>query len=82
MPHRFASAFAVVLFAILSAATPIAAQTFVFDLRGSQEVPPVASAASGGCMGVLDQGAATFNLTCVHNVVNATIMHIHRGAAG
>ncbi|HEX6641354.1 MAG TPA: CHRD domain-containing protein, partial [Thermoanaerobaculia bacterium] len=82
MPHRSASAFAVVLFAILLAATPIAAQTFVFDLRGSQEVPPVASAASGGCMGVLDQGAATFNLTCVHNVVNATIMHIHRGAAG
>jgi hypothetical protein len=81
MSHRFASAFAVALFIVL-AATPIAAQTFVFDLRGSQEVPPVASAASGGCMGVLDQGAATFNLTCVHNVVNATIMHIHRGAAG
>lgn len=61
---------------------PAAAQTFVFDLRGTQEVPPVASAASGGCFGQLDQPAATFSLTCVHNVINATVMHIHRGAAG
>ncbi len=69
-----------VLFLLL--ATPAFAQTFVFDLRGSQEVPPVPSTASGGCMGQLDQGAATFSLTCVHNVVGATVMHIHKAPAG
>ncbi|HEX2833146.1 MAG TPA: CHRD domain-containing protein [Thermoanaerobaculia bacterium] len=79
MPLR--RAFAVVaLFLVCS--LPLSAQTFVFDLRGSQEVPPVPSTASGGCHGVLDQGAGTFALTCVHDVANATVMHIHRGAAG
>ena len=64
------------------ATTPLAAQTFVFDLRGAQEVPPVPSTASGGCMGVLNQGARTFALTCVHNVVGPTVMHIHNAPAG
>lgn len=72
----------VLLFTIALVATPLFAQTFVFDLRGAQEVPPVASAASGGCMGVLDQPAATFSLTCVHNVIGATVLHIHRAPAG
>jgi hypothetical protein len=82
MKNRFALAFAATLAAIVFTATPLAAQTFVFDLGGDQEVPPVPSAASGGCMGQLDQGAGTFSLTCVHNVVGPTVMHIHRGAAG
>ena len=63
-------------------ALPLSAQTFVFDLRGQQEVPPVPSTAIGGCMGQLDQPAATFTLTCVHDVLNATVMHIHRAPAG
>ena len=67
---------------LLLLALPVSAQTFVFDLRGSQEVPPVPSTASGGCMGVLDQGAATFTLTCAHNVAGATVMHIHQAPAG
>ena len=75
---RAGFAVAVLLFIALSGS----AQTFVFDLRGSQEVPPVPSTASGGCFGQLDQPAATFSLTCVHNVANATVMHIHRGAPG
>ena len=70
------------LFVLLLLAVPLAAQTFVFDLRGSQEVPPVPSTASGGCMGQLDQLAATFAVTCVHNVASATVMHIHQGAPG
>jgi hypothetical protein len=64
------------------AAVPAGAQTFVFDLRGAQEVPPVPSTHSGGCMGQLDQGAATFTLDCVHDVIGATVMHIHQGAPG
>ncbi|HEU4888447.1 MAG TPA: CHRD domain-containing protein, partial [Thermoanaerobaculia bacterium] len=81
MSRRFVP-FTIVLLATVFAATPLLAQTFVFDLRGAQEVPPVPSSASGGCMGQLDQGAATFSLTCVHNVVNATVLHIHRAPAG
>ena len=77
MSRRF-----LLLFAILFVVTPLFAQTFVWHLRGDQEVPPVPSAASGGCMGQLDQGAATFSLTCVHDVVSATVMHIHRAPAG
>ena len=78
MKRTLVSAIAVLLVTAFSAA----AQTFVFDLRGSQEVPPTNSTACGGCMGTLNQGASTFSITCVHNVVNATVMHIHRGAPG
>jgi len=68
--------------AVFFCATPAFAQTFVFDMRGSQEVPPVSTAATGGCMAQLDQPNAKLSITCVHDVVNATIMHIHHGAAG
>ncbi|HYK02112.1 MAG TPA: CHRD domain-containing protein [Thermoanaerobaculia bacterium] len=70
------------LFAAVFVASHVAAQTFVFHLRGDQEVPPVNSTASGGCYGVLDQPATTFSLTCVHSVSSATVMHIHRAPAG
>jgi hypothetical protein len=63
-------------------ASPLLAQTFVFNLSGEQEVPPIGTTSSGGCHGVLDQGAATFALTCVHDVEDATLMHIHRAPAG
>lgn len=64
------------------AAGPSFGQTFVFHLRGDQEVPPVSSSASGGCFGELDQIAGQLALTCSHSVVGATIMHIHRAPAG
>ena len=67
---------------LLFVASSLSAQTFVFHLRGDQEVPPVPSVASGGCMGQLDQPGATFSLTCVHDVAGATVMHIHKGAPG
>ena len=72
----------VIVLLLVSIAAPAVAQTFVFDLSGSQEVPPVPSTHTGGCYGQLDQGAATFALTCAHNVVGATVMHIHRAPAG
>jgi len=73
----------VLLAAIFVIASPsVFAQTFVFELRGTQEVPPVSTTQSGGCMGVLDQPSATFSLTCVHDIPDATVMHIHRGASG
>src|SRR3954468_1202858 len=67
---------------VFALSLPAAAQTFVFDLRGSQEVPPTASIGSGGCFGQLNQPGASFAVTCVHNVASATQMHIHRGASG
>jgi uncharacterized repeat protein (TIGR01451 family) len=72
----------VVFFACAIRAQSAQAQIFVFDLRGSQEVPPVPSSATGGCHGQLDAGPGTLTLTCVHNVIGATAMHVHRGAAG
>ncbi|MGH9362160.1 MAG: CHRD domain-containing protein, partial [Thermoanaerobaculia bacterium] len=67
---------------LLVLATPAAGQLFVFHLRGDQEVPPVASPHSGGCHGELDQVAGQLDLTCAHDVTDATIMHIHRAPAG
>jgi hypothetical protein len=55
---------------------------FVFHLGSAQEVPPVAGAERGGCMGQLDSAAGTLVLTCTHDVADPTVMHIHRGAAG
>jgi hypothetical protein len=81
MLHRLRPAL-LVLSLLVFVASPALAQTFVFHLRGDQEVPPNASVSSGGCFGVLDQPAGELSLTCVHDVIGATVMHIHRGAAG
>jgi len=67
---------------IICAAGSLSAQTFVFHLRADQEVPPNPSTASGGCFGQLNQPGMQFSVTCVHNVIGATVMHIHRGAPG
>src|SRR4051794_32261313 len=70
------------LFVFLCCAVPAFSQTFVFDLSGSQEVPPVSTTSTGGCFAQLDQPNSRLSITCVHDVPNATIMHIHRGAPG
>jgi len=80
MPIRFVRLLAAVVFA--ATAAPASAQTFVFHLSGDQEVPPVASTSSGGCHGELNQVASEFTLHCSHDVVGATVMHIHRAPAG
>ncbi len=59
-----------------------AGEGYVFDLRGSQEVPPVSTAATGGCFGRLDRAAAQFALVCSHNVTGAALMHVHRAPVG
>lgn len=81
MPFRRVLAFACL--ALLSVAAPAAeAQTFVFHLSGDQEVPPVPSMASGGCHGDYDAMANELDLICVHDVELATLIHVHRAAAG
>lgn len=67
--------------AALAAAPAAGQQLFVFHLSGDQEVPPVPSPATGGCHGDFD-GTDTLDITCVHDVTGATLMHVHRGAAG
>jgi hypothetical protein len=63
------------------AASPAAGQLFVFHLSGDQEVPAVPSPATGGCHGTFDT-VDTLELVCVHNISGATLIHVHRGAAG
>jgi hypothetical protein len=53
-----------------------------FDLEGSQEVPPVATDATGACMGSLNPLKTAFALACTNDVANITGAHIHAGAAG
>lgn len=67
---------------LLLAAGSASGQVFVFHLAGDQEVPPTPSLERGGCRGVLDQPASTFSMVCSHDVVGATMIHVHRGAAG
>src|SRR4030095_4137542 len=57
-------------------------QLFLFDLSGSQEVPANASTAQGGCAARFDAGSSTLSIVCVHDVVGATIMHVHHGDVG
>jgi hypothetical protein len=62
------------------AAVPAEAQVFVFHLSGDQEVPPTPSPARGGCRAELTGSDLSF--ACSHDVVGATTVHVHRGAAG
>ena len=66
------------LLGLAAAASP--AQTFVFHLDASQEVPPAASAASGGCMGELDQVAAVRRRVAMSVVVVVLVLLAAGGA--
>lgn len=59
---------------------------FDAQLSGASEVPPVATAASGSCTGVLTGFPGgddpSFHITCQHNVADATMAHIHLGVPG
>ncbi len=59
-----------------------AGMPFVFHLSGDQEVPPVPSPASGGCVALFDAGGPSLTFVCTHDVAGATLMHVHRGAPG
>jgi len=62
--------------------TLAASSIFVFHLSGDQEVPPTSSPARGGCFAQFNAGASEMSIVCTHNVVGATIAHIHHGAPG
>jgi hypothetical protein len=74
-----AFAAAVLILAAPAQADPI---TFVANLTGSQENPPISTSATGFATLVLnDDGTATLSLS-LNGVVNQTAAHIHRGAVG
>ena len=71
-----------ILIVTLLAPAAAAQTTFEFELGGDQEVPPVATAASGTAVGILDASETVFDLTVVHDVANPTMAHIHLGGPG
>lgn len=71
---------ALLLFGPPAVASAGSVSPFVFGAGGEQEVPPVETAARGGCGAVFD--VAQLNIVCAHNVEGATAAHIHVGAPG
>jgi hypothetical protein len=59
-----------------------ASTLFVFHLSGDQEVPPVATAATGGCFAQFNAAASQLSIVCTHNVSSPVQIHIHRGGPG
>lgn len=61
-------------------------ETITFALTGDQETPPVATDASGVCVATIERAGlpeqGVMDLYCTHNVDDATLAHIHRGAVG
>lgn len=61
-------------------------ETITFALTADQETPPVASDASGFCVATIERAGlpeqGEMDLFCTHNVGDATLAHIHRGAVG
>lgn len=55
---------------------------YSFSLSGDQQVPPVATAASGDCLAVLNSGETELTVMCRHDVVGASMAHVHEGAVG
>jgi len=55
---------------------------FVATLSGAQEVPPVTTAATGTLSLVLNAARNQVTYTLQHTVMNATVAHLHLGAAG
>lgn len=62
--------------------TPLAAQAvYRFSLDGTQEVPEVATLASGTCLGAL-KGTDDLEVICSHDVASPVAAQIHFGARG
>lgn len=82
MRNSFLSFFAVVLF-VASFSTNANAETFYAYLSGAQEVPPVATTATGYARVVVNEGAGTLTFTVVFNGLSSAQngAHIHAPAA-
>jgi len=66
---------------------PLNTRRVGFPLTGAQEVPPVATLATGACVADVDLGegllgTASVQLRCAHDVVDPTGSHVHQAARG
>lgn len=57
-------------------------QVFIASLNGAQEVPAVATLASGSAAFILNADRSELRYTLRHNVTDATAAHLHAAAAG
>ncbi len=82
MRNRFLSIFAAAIF-VASFSANAHAETFYAYLSGAQEVPPVATSATGYARIVVNEAAGTFTFTVVFNNLSSaqTASHIHTPAA-
>jgi hypothetical protein len=82
MSNKLINFFAVAAFVLLSTAA-IKAETFTAYLTGAQEVPAVATTATGYARVIIDQSAGTLTFTVVFNGLSSTqtLSHIHAPAA-
>ncbi len=60
---------------------PIIIRNFTADLKGSEEVPPVSTFATGKAIFSLNNGVLKFKVN-VTNITNATLSHIHLAPFG
>ena len=69
-------------FVLVCCSTPLTAQAvYRFSLDGAQEVPEVATLASGTCLGAL-KGTDELEVICSHDVANPDSAQIHFGSRG
>lgn len=61
---------------------PRTVDNFFFQASGDQEVPPTGSAATGQCFSDLNDGATALFVSCDHDVVNPTLIHLHSAPPG
>jgi hypothetical protein len=68
---------------LVCCSTPLAAQAvYRFSLDGAQEVPEVATLASGTCVGALNDTLDGLEVICSHDVANPETAQIHIGSRG
>lgn len=65
-----------------SGSAPNYKTTFYATLSGPNEIPANTSTATGEATLVYDSSIKKFTIKVTHNVVNATVGHIHKGAVG
>ncbi len=80
MPRKALLVTFLCLFFLSAAAS--AQSVYRLTLDGGQEVPPVATDATGLCIAILNADETQLTTTCQHDVENVTVAHIHQNFPG